>query len=930
MRCLALSRYETLKEEDVFWFGAILLKDVQTYLKLLVQYGSDGTPIIFKLKVLMSHILAHICQSNRPATAVKLLEVFLNPETYRDKFGGMEQSICSQVVESIVAHGYYKTLLSSLISKVDSNLELLPGQGPPSGFQGAILQLMILPLIQANEDQVFRTVTSYFLSEVVSSSLPLVSRFILPAFLLNKSVCEKLPVVICSCLLHENANLSTHPISIISMFWFLIRCILSVENLDRFSESEYSTVVACLADLLQRLPVADRDNASNEEMNKSDDSEDEMDFSPQPINTSDWHKLPDFIQYQHSEVIDSLCHERTFAMFLRQGARCVKGDAACRIAQIFYELIYRHGVSLSKMRGSTLPIFDRELLRCFYEKLRTMQGPVQYLTPTTILQRVQSGLALQLSEYNLFVPIFTVFAKFFHLLLLCVHDAEFDEQNQAIPFNKKEIANVTSTFRSAIGGLVEILRPQTLFEKTAVTQSKAYIPMFRSACHLLRHLYLRNCRMNFLPDGFWSSIVTKVQPVRPVPNGLVLYLLEPISPEEDTLLIAPSQQDFDPSSTTSRAMSSNEVHLAIVLTYVPFLLPFEYRHDIFKAVLARDRDANFRSRPAGLDEGMTIDIRIRRQYLYEDAFDRLSQQNAPNLKKRIRCHLINFTGLDEAGIDGGGLFREFITELVRTAFDPNRGLFCFTPSQDPRLYPNPAAESFFPDDWKNHFYFLGRILGKIIYENILVELPLADFFLAKVLSRDATPLDIHYLEDLDSVLYKNLLFLKNYTGNVEDLGLDFTVSDDTHSMVQGGEKVVELIHNGKQTPVTAENRIQYTYLMADYKLNKRISGQCRAFFEGLSDVIDIDWLRMFTSLELQTLVSGALKAINVDDLMANTKYAGVYSSEHPSIQIFWNVVKNRMTEEQRRKLLRFVTSCSRPPMFGFKVRRNLIYYFFFI
>ena len=32
---------------------------------------------------------------------------------------------------------------------------------------------------------------------------------------------------------------------------------------------------------------------------------------------------------------------------------------------------------------------------------------------------------------------------------------------------------------------------------------------------------------------------------------------------------------------------------------------------------------------------------------------------------------------------------------------------------------------------------------------------------------------------------------------------------------------------------------------------------------------------------------------------------------------FWNVVSN-MSEEQKRKLLKFVTSCSRPPLLGFK------------
>lgn len=46
---------------------------------------------------------------------------------------------------------------------------------------------------------------------------------------------------------------------------------------------------------------------------------------------------------------------------------------------------------------------------------------------------------------------------------------------------------------------------------------------------------------------------------------------------------------------------------------------------------------------------------------------------------------------------------------------------------------------------------------------------------------------------------------------------------------------------------------------------------------------------------------------------------GGYSATHPVIQIFWEVVEG-FTDEEKRKLLKFVTSCSRPPLLGFKVR----------
>ena len=76
----------------------------------------------------------------------------------------------------------------------------------------------------------------------------------------------------------------------------------------------------------------------------------------------------------------------------------------------------------------------------------------------------------------------------------------------------------------------------------------------------------------------------------------------------------------------------------------------------------------------------------------------------------MKVNLVNFAGLDEAGIDGGGLFREFIFELLKTSFDPNRGFFKYT--TDKLLYPNPQAWLVTPD-YIQHYYFLGRILGKV-------------------------------------------------------------------------------------------------------------------------------------------------------------------------------------------------------------------------
>lgn len=83
-----------------------------------------------------------------------------------------------------------------------------------------------------------------------------------------------------------------------------------------------------------------------------------------------------------------------------------------------------------------------------------------------------------------------------------------------------------------------------------------------------------------------------------------------------------------------------------------------------------------------------------------------------DLRHKLRIQFINNVGLEEAGIDGGGIFKEFINEVLKTAFDPNRGFFLLT--GDNTLYPNPQVHLLF-DNYIEHYYFIGRLVGKVSF-----------------------------------------------------------------------------------------------------------------------------------------------------------------------------------------------------------------------
>lgn len=67
--------------------------------------------------------------------------------------------------------------------------------------------------------------------------------------------------------------------------------------------------------------------------------------------------------------------------------------------------------------------------------------------------------------------------------------------------------------------------------------------------------------------------------------------------------------------------------------------------------------------------------------------------------------------------------------------------------------------------------------------------------------------------------------MKTYDGEVQDLGLDFTVASEEI----GKTTVEELKPGGANITVDNDNRIEYIHLVADYKLNKQIRQQCNAF-----------------------------------------------------------------------------------------------------
>ncbi|KDR77942.1 hypothetical protein GALMADRAFT_244909 [Galerina marginata CBS 339.88] len=404
-------------------------------------------------------------------------------------------------------------------------------------------------------------------------------------------------------------------------------------------------------------------------------------------------------------------------------------------------------------------------------------------------------------------------------------------------------------------------------------------------------IHARDSRKPFVPVDHW--LVTSQLDMNSFVEAAVL---------EEQQLSAPDSQH--PRYLSKRQIASMSPRLGI-LNNIPFAIPFEVRVSIFRHFVMNDmvsHGSSQRLNRFGL--GHRARVQVRRGMVAQDGFDRLGEVD---LKAPIEIAFIDQFGQEEAGIDGGGVFKEFFTSLCQEVFDTDRGLWLANKKNE--LYPNPHAYATEAHSL-NWYRFIGRILGKAMYEGILVDVAFAGFFLAKWLGRQS------FLDDLSSLdpdLYNGLIFLKHYTGDTEDLSLNFTMAVEEF----GVTKTVDLIPNGSNVAVTKENRLLYIYLVSHYRLSKQIKLQSEAFFEGLSEMIDQKWLRMFNQQEVQILIGGVNAPIDLDDLKRHTNYGGLYDDNHETIVAFWRVV-NSFDQEQRRSLLRFVTSCSRPPLLGFK------------
>ena len=207
-----------------------------------------------------------------------------------------------------------------------------------------------------------------------------------------------------------------------------------------------------------------------------------------------------------------------------------------------------------------------------------------------------------------------------------------------------------------------------------------------------------------------------------------------------------------------------------------------------------------------------IRINVRREHLLPDAIEAIMSLGREDMRKFFR-----FEFLGEAGIDAGGLAREFYELVTSRIFDADTGLWTSHSTNQMAMRINPASEISCPEDHLIYFRFLGRIMGKAMFDGHLVKGHMARHLYKHILG---WPITFEDLELADEEYYKSLKSLLDVE-NVEDMCLDFTFTEDALGM----NKVVELIEDGANVNVTNGNLPEFLEANLKYHLMERVKGR---------------------------------------------------------------------------------------------------------
>uniref|UniRef100_A0A8D2MIM6 HECT-type E3 ubiquitin transferase n=1 Tax=Zonotrichia albicollis TaxID=44394 RepID=A0A8D2MIM6_ZONAL len=293
-------------------------------------------------------------------------------------------------------------------------------------------------------------------------------------------------------------------------------------------------------------------------------------------------------------------------------------------------------------------------------------------------------------------------------------------------------------------------------------------------------------------------------------------------------------------------------------------------------------------------------IEVSREEIFEESYRQIMKMRPKDLKKRL---MVKFRG--EEGLDYGGVAREWLYLLCHEMLNPYYGLFQYSTDNIYMLQINP--DSSINPDHLSYFHFVGRIMGLAVFHGHYINGGFTVPFYKQLLGK---PIQLSDLESVDPELHKSLVWiLENDITPV----LDHTFCVEHNAF--GRILQHELKPNGRNIPVTEENKKEYVRLYVNWRFMRGIEAQFLALQKGFNELIPQHLLKPFDQKELE-LIIGGLDKIDLNDWKSNTRLKHCMADSN-IVKWFWQAVET-FDEERRARLLQFVTGSTRVPLQGFK------------
>ena len=287
----------------------------------------------------------------------------------------------------------------------------------------------------------------------------------------------------------------------------------------------------------------------------------------------------------------------------------------------------------------------------------------------------------------------------------------------------------------------------------------------------------------------------------------------------------------------------------------PKVLEFDNKRNYFSRRLhSRGTEARHPQPP--------LQLSVRRDQVFLDSFKSLYFKSGDEMKYgklSIRFH-------GEEGVDAGGVTREWFQVLSRQMFNPDYALFTPVASDRTTFHPN-RLSSVNPEHFM-FFKFIGRVIGKALYEGRVLDCHFSRAVYKRILGKTVSIKD---METLDLDYYKSLVWMLE--NDITDI---ITENFSLETEAFGETQIIDLIENGRNIPVTEENKQEYVQLVVEYRLTGSVREQLENFLKGMSSIL-LAWPAVLTMFQVSMTLclpnlspSSTNKSLNYSSLDCQT------------------------------------------------------------